>query len=156
MLVRIAGCFLLIGLFALAGCGGTQSSAGDSGAIANEPDYITVQHILIGFAGSVDGKNITRSKEEAEALAMEIYQRAKAGEDFDMLVEEYTDDSAPGLYGMANHGATPDKDREIYARKAMVQYFGDVSFSLTVGEVGLAKYDKDKCKYGWHIVLRIK
>jgi len=36
------------------------------------PAHITVQHILIGFAGSVPGKGITRSQDEAKKLAYEI------------------------------------------------------------------------------------
>ena len=155
MLVRFAGCFLLVTLMGLAGCGGTQSSAGDSAEVANEPDYITVQHILIAFDGSVEGKNVTRSKEEAEALAKEIFERAKAGEDFDALVEEYTDDAAPGVYKLANFGVEADRARQVYARGDMVESFGDVGFSLAVGEIGLATYDEHKCKYGWHIILRI-
>src|SRR5512144_2309583 len=38
-------------------------------APAKEPDHIKVQHILIGFTGSVPGKNISRNVEEARALA---------------------------------------------------------------------------------------
>ena len=57
---------------------------------------------------------------------------------------------------MANHNATPDADRMIYARAKMVPYFGDVSFSLEVGEIGLAVYDSGKSKYGWHIIKRLK
>jgi hypothetical protein len=40
---------------------------------------VTVQHILIGFEGSVPGKNITRTKEAARALATEVLAKAKKG-----------------------------------------------------------------------------
>src|SRR5881628_3682843 len=72
-----------------------------------EPDHVVVQHVLIGFQGSVPGKNITRSKDEAKKLADEILQRARKGEDFDALVKQYTDDAPPGRYGMSNTGVAP-------------------------------------------------
>ncbi len=60
-----------------------------------EPEHIKVQHILIGFKGSVSGKPIIRSQEEARALAYELLEQAKAGTDFDQLVRKHTDDSPP-------------------------------------------------------------
>lgn len=141
-------------LFILSGCGAKEATVGKSQG--DEPDYVTVQHILVAFAGSAPGKNIARTQEEAGQLAVELFRRAKAGEDFDMLVEEYTDDSFPGVYQLANHKVDPDPTRLILARSSMVRAFGDVAFSLGVGEVGLATYDRDFCKYGWHIILRLE
>jgi hypothetical protein len=57
---------------------------------------------------------------------------------------------------MANDGEPADRDRQIYERREMAKNFGDVSFSLGVGEIGLAEYDPDDCKYGWHIIMRIR
>jgi len=120
-----------------------------------EPDHITIQHVLIGFKGSVPGKNITRTQDEAKTLAEDILARAKKGESFDELVKKYTDDSAPGIYKMANNGVTPAGDGE-YARGRMVPAFGDAGFPLKVGEIGMASYDSTKSPYGWHIVKRLK
>ena len=50
--------------------------------------------------------------------------------------------------GRGNH-------RQIYERSMMAPAFGDVSFSLGVGEVGLAWYDPNRSKFGWHIIKRI-
>ncbi|MEM7311656.1 MAG: peptidylprolyl isomerase, partial [Planctomycetota bacterium] len=58
-----------------------------------EASHIEVQHILIGFQGSVPGKPITRSKDEAATLAAELLKKAQGGADFDQLVAENTDDS---------------------------------------------------------------
>ncbi len=122
-----------------------------------EPNYITVQHILIGFQGSVPGKRITRTKKEAEALAKKLLEEAKKkGADFDKLVKENTDDSHPGIYQMANFGVKGNRAKRIYERAGMVPAFGDVGFPLKVGQVGLAVYDAKKSKYGWHIIKRIK
>jgi hypothetical protein len=121
---------------------------------AMEPDYVTVQHILIGYEGSVSSKRITRTKEEAKKLAEVILQRALQGEDFGSLVEAYTDDSYPGIYSIANTSVLPEPAKNIYAREKMVPGFGDVSFSLKVGEIGMAAYDPVRSPYGWHIIKR--
>jgi len=123
-------------------------------AAGKEPDHITIQHVLIGFKGSLPGKNITRTQDEAKKLAEEILARAKKGEDFDGLVKQYTDDSAPGIYSMSNNGVAPAEGE--YARGGMVPAFGDAGFPLKVGEIGMASYDAAKSPYGWHIVKRLK
>jgi hypothetical protein len=123
---------------------------------ALEPDYVTVQHILIAFAGTVPGKPVTRTQEEARQLADALLKRAQSGEDFDALVKEYTDDSYPGIYKMANAGAAADMSQKVLPRERMVTGFGDVGFSLKVGEIGMASYDPVKSKYGWHIIKRIE
>ena len=119
-----------------------------------EPDHITIQHVLIGFTGSVPGKNITRTQEEAKKLAEEVLARAKKGEDFDALVKQYTDDSAPGIYSMSNDGVAPIQGE--FARGRMVKAFGDAGFPLQVGEIGMASYDPARSPFGWHVVKRIK
>ena len=121
-----------------------------------EPDRVKVQHILIGFKGSVPEPKVVRTAAEAEALAYEIFERARKGEDFDALVRKYTDDQAPGIYTMANFGVAPDKDKKEYARSGMVRAFGDVGFPLPVGGIGLAVYDPQRSKYGWHIIKRLE
>jgi parvulin-like peptidyl-prolyl isomerase len=120
-----------------------------------EPDHITVQHILISFQGSIPKETVTRSKEEAEKLAYEIFERAKKGEDFDGLVKEYTDDNYPGVYKMANFNAEPDFDQGEHERSRMVKEFGDVSFRLSVNEIGMAEFSPERSKYGWHIIKRL-
>lgn len=119
-----------------------------------EPEHIQVQHILIGFQGSIPGKAITRSKDEAKTLAYEVLERAKNGEDYDMLVRRYTEDSAPGIYGMSNRGVKPAQGE--YGRDSMVPAFGNAGFPLEVGEIGIADYDPRNSPYGWHIVKRTK
>lgn len=123
---------------------------------AAEPDYVTVQHILIGFQGSIDGADITRTKEEARVLAEALLLRAKEGEDFDLLVETYSDDRAPGIYEIANTGVAPNLMEHQSRRSKMVRAFGDVSFSLKAGEIGMAAYHPINSPYGWHIIKRIE
>ncbi|MGB0953091.1 MAG: peptidylprolyl isomerase [Planctomycetota bacterium] len=174
-----------------------------------EAERIRIQHILISFAGTRTAA--TRTKEEAEALANEYLKRAKAGEDFDSLVLEITDDpgskgtTPKGSYAILNKGQQkPELSKEQQAeleelnaevetfvaglrekvnagtlpveqareqlmnhpamakmqahswtpRNQLVPAFGDVGFSLEIGEVGMASYDPQASPFGWHIILR--
>lgn len=121
---------------------------------ATPPDRVQVQHILVGFAGSVPGKNITRTQEEANKLAHDILERARKGEDFGALVREYTDDRPPGIYGMVASGLTPNPGE--FSRDGMVPAFGNVGFNISPGNIDIAEYDKATSPYGWHIIKRIQ
>lgn len=118
------------------------------------PAHIEVQHILIGFAGSVPGKGITRTQSEARALAYDVLAKARSGESFDRLVQEYTDDQAPGIYKMANTGVTPAPGE--FQREGMVPAFGNVGFAISPGNVDIADYDPSASPYGWHIIKRLR
>jgi len=134
------------------------AAAGSTPVPARPPapaaEHIKLQHILISFSGKVPGKNITRTQDEARALAHQILERAKKGEDFDSLVRTYTDDRAPGIYGLANSGVTPGEGE--FSRDRMVPAFGEVGFSLAPGEIGIAEYDPMKSPYGWHVIKRLE
>ena len=136
---------------------GAASSAG-SGTMpvepATPPDHIQVQHVLIGFQGKIPGKNVTRTQAEAEKLAQEILERARRGEDFDTLVQTYTDDAFPGVYGLSNRGVDPVGGE--VARDGMVKGFSDVAFSLSPGNIGMSNYDPQTSPYGWHIIKRLR
>lgn len=166
---------LILGASLALGCG--KTSKGDTASEAKEkgtvetmqpvgnpdtmpvkpaapPQHVQVQHILIGFAGSVPGKPITRTKEEAKALAYQLLDRARKGEDFDTLVRQYTDDSPPGIYGMSGTGVAPGPGE--YARGGMVPAFGNVGFEISPGNIGIADYDLTASPFGWHIIKRLK
>jgi hypothetical protein len=171
-LPRVATAIALL-LFPVFGCTKTEHSgatvSGDSTAPPREtpvaaspsgsktmptPAHIQVQHILIGFAGSVPGKNITRNADEAKTLAYQILARAKAGEDFDALVRQYTDDSPPGIYAMSGTNVPPGPGE--YPRDRMVPAFGNVGFAINVGEIGIADYDATASPFGYHVIKRLK
>jgi parvulin-like peptidyl-prolyl isomerase len=119
-------------------------------------DHVTVQHILIAFKGSIPKDSVRRTQFEAELLVKEIFMRAKEGQDFDKLVKNFSDDQYPGIYRMSNFNVEPDESEGEYPRSKMVEAFGDLSFRLSVDQIGLAKYDPETCKYGWHIIKRIE
>ena len=118
-----------------------------------EPERITVQHILISFAGT--GTDATRSRQEAEELAGETLARVKKGEDFTAVMKQLSDDPGAGVYSMFNTGATK-KDPNEYPRKGMVPAFGNVGFKLEVGGIGVAPHDPQASPFGWHIIKRLK
>ena len=129
-------------------------ATGTPAAPRDEPATVTVQHILIGFGKSVRGKEVGRTKKEARALAESLLERARAGESFDDLVKEYTDDAYPGIYTMTNFDA-PLMART-YPRKGMAPAFGRISFGLEVGELGITKYHPASSPFGWHVIKRLE
>jgi hypothetical protein len=121
----------------------------------DEPGVVVVQHILIGFKKSIPGKKLDRTKIEARELAEELLERARSGEEeFDALVEEYTEDRHPGIYKLTNDDAPRMAGARM--RREMVPGFGDVAFELQVGEVGLAAYSASMSPYGWHVIKRLE
>jgi len=123
-------------------------------AQAGEPERVKVQHILIGFKGSLPGQSIERSPEDAKKLAMEIFEKAKARDaDFEALVKQYSEDRPPGVYEMTNAGVAPAAGA--FPREGMVPAFGNVGFKLQVGEVGLAEFDPQNSPFGYHIIKRL-
>ena len=141
--------FLVAAALLLASLGGEAQPAGRA-----EPQSVVVQHILIGFKGSVRGKVIERSKKEAKALAEELLARAQAGEDFEALVKQYTDDRAPGKYKLTNNGAPRENGAQ--QRADMVPRFGEIAFSLEPGQIGMAEYSAGSSPFGWHIIKRLE
>ena len=120
---------------------------------SDEPSSLTVKHVLIAVKG---GRSPTAKleKPEAEKLAFEILARARSGEDFDALVQQYSEDPGKEPYAMTNSGIPPGPGE--YSRSTMFSGFGDVSFRLQVGQVGIAPYDPRTSGYGYHVIKRVK
>ena len=106
-----------------------------------------------------DPRSVPRSGEAVYSLALSegdvqvTLDRANAGEDFDALVRELTDDSPPGIYRLSNLGVTSASGE--YPRNRMVAAFGNVGFGLGVGDIGMADFDPRTSPYGWHIIKRL-
>ncbi|MCA8938537.1 MAG: peptidylprolyl isomerase [Planctomycetes bacterium] len=135
----------------------------DSTEILARPDVkdrsVEVEHILIAFKGS-ERSTASRSKDEAEKLAKDLYAKIKAGEDFDALKTKHTDDSGQKdadktyvMYDSAKGGSKADGE---FSRANMAKGFGDVSWRLKVGEVGVSPYKQGYSDFGWHIIRRVK
>jgi hypothetical protein len=119
-----------------------------------EPDMVVVDHILIGVAGALP---VRRSAAEAKALTNEILGKLKDGADWDALKSAHSDDPPPGgPYTMTNFGKPTHGGA--MGRGDMVRSFGDVSFGLDVGEIGVAAYQPAAraSPFGYHIIKRIR
>jgi hypothetical protein len=114
---------------------------------------VTVQHVLVGVKDAGLPPSVTRTPAEAKALAADLLGRIEAGEDFDLIVKNHTDDSHPGIYTLVTAGGNPPST---WNRKEMVPAFGDVGWRLAVGEVGVAPHDPQKSPFGYHIVKRTR
>ena len=148
---------LILPLLLLAACSASDDSASPSEKYASlgdaESDYIVVDHILIAFNGAgIPG--VTRSLDDAKKLAYDLFKQVEADGDWAALKEDYSDDTGPGVYGMTNTGAP--RRPGVRPRHGMVAAFGNVGFQLAVGEIGLADYDPQDSKFGYHIIKRVK
>ena len=56
------------------------------------------KHVLIKFPTNDDGSEVTEEqKDETKKKAEEVLEKAKNGEDFDKLIEEYNEEEFPAL-----------------------------------------------------------
>lgn len=108
-------------------------------------DKVTVQHVLLAFVGATRGSESGHTFEEARVLAADVLARARAGEDFIVLMQQESGDEGPGTYTLTQ------ADRDTYAED-----FGAVAFRLAVGEIGVAAYHRTRSPFGWHVIKRIE
>ena len=146
---------LILPLLILAACSGNDSPKTNR----PEPDYITVDHILIAYHGAPRIKGVTRSLAEAKELAYDLLTRVENGDDWASLKKKYSNDPGPtgeggGPYPMSNTGAL--RQQGVTPRDGMVPAFGNVGFQLEVGEIRIADQDPAKSPYGYHIINRVK
>ncbi|MEZ4787404.1 MAG: peptidylprolyl isomerase [Flavobacterium haoranii] len=95
-------------------------------------------HILIAYAGAPQA-SVTRTKDEAQALANELLAKAKANpDDFGKLALENSDDP-----GSKNNNGEYDN----IAPGQMVPQFNDFVFNNAPGTIGLVETD-----YGFHVI----
>ncbi len=103
-------------------------------------DGASVKHILIStdVTESAEGE-APATPEDKKALAEQVLQRAQNGEDFDALMEEFSEDPGQGPEGYT------------FGPGEMQPEFEQASFALAIGEIsGLVQTD-----YGYHIIKRV-
>lgn len=112
-----------------------------------EKNIARVKHILVLTTDSnnspLSDDEVAKKREEAEGLL----KRAKDGEDFDKLVEEYSED--PGSKSQPD-GYYLGKGFILGSQGSMVSEFEEASLALKVGEVS----DIVETTYGFHIIKR--
>lgn len=116
----------------------------DAAACPKKPekvdDDIKVAHVLVGWDGSLPGKKVGRTKEEALKLATELAHEArKPGNDFIALVWKHSDDGGPGVYDV-----TPNM------RGRYVPQFTALALTLGIGQV-----DVVQTRFGYHVMKRL-
>lgn len=105
-----------------------------------EHEYRHAKHILILTKNMQTGEAYSEEKKaEAKSKAEDILKRARSGEDFDKLAQEFSED--PGLQSQP--------DGYVFGDGEMVQEFQDGVDALAVGEIGFAE-----SSFGYHILLR--
>lgn len=104
-------------------------------------DTVTAKHILIK---TVDDSNQPLPEDQiaaARAKAEEALSRAKAGEDFDALIDEYNQDP----------GQMQNKAGYAFGKGEMMPEFEAAAFALGVNEIS----ELVEVSYGYHIIKRI-
>ncbi len=118
----------------------TSPYASSAEALSVNPETFGIygaKHILFLFDESEE-----RTDEETKALAEEILSRLNAGEDFDTLMNEYSEDT-----GLENY-----PEGYTFQEGEMVDEFYQAAKSLEIG-----KYSSlVESEYGYHIIMRIE
>ena len=144
---------LALCLLLLQACGDSKSDPAAGPAL--DQGHIQVDHILIGVnhARNPSGKY---TQEEARKLAYDLMDQLKNGADWAALKKKHSEDPPPGgPYALADHGVAVKYPDEL-ERGFMVGAFGDVGFTLAVGEIGMADFHPRQSPYGFHIIKRVK
>ncbi len=103
------------------------------------PKRVVVAQVLVAYKGAAGRRRVTRSRDDAQALAVRaVHAARRKGAKFKPLQERYSDDPGEGTYTVtAGSGFLPDFKR--LARR------------LNVGGVDLVE-----TRYGFHVLHRVE
>lgn len=98
-------------------------------------NYWRAKHVLVSTTDKTDAE-----KTEAKKKAEDILKRAQSGENFDKLVEEYSEDP----------GSKSSPDGYVFTTGEMVQEFEDGTKNTDIG-----KFCMVETSYGYHVIQRL-
>lgn len=108
-----------------------------------------VKHILIGwreladaYGGSMDPRAQDRTREKADALAVQLLTRVRSGEPIEPLMAEFSEDPGSNQSG---------ESYEVTVDAKYVFEFKRLAMRLNVGEAGLVL-----TQFGWHVMKRVR
>jgi parvulin-like peptidyl-prolyl isomerase len=144
---------ILAASLCLAACAsGHSAESGDILDRSKQTDRAEVQHILLAWSAlegyyrsqrlDLDPRAQNRTQSDAEQLASSLLARCKAGEPFEPLMREYSEDPGSATTGMV-YTVTPESH--------MAPGFVDLSVRLKPGECGAVK-----TQFGLHVVKRVR
>lgn len=117
-----------------------EEKTAEAEALASSGNY-KAKHILIATIDTQTRQPLPDDKKaEAKKKADELYARVLAGEDFDTLMNEYSED--PGL--------ATSPDGYVFSSGEMVPEFENCVVSLEFNELGFVESD-----FGYHIIKRL-
>jgi peptidyl-prolyl cis-trans isomerase NIMA-interacting 1 len=110
---------------------------------AGGPAVVGARHILIAYRGATRADpSVTRTREEAKALAEQVRGEARSGGDWDKLWEANSNEPSGQRGG----------ELGTFGRGQMVPAFERVAFALKVGEIS----DVVETPFGFHVIQRLK
>lgn len=98
-------------------------------------NYYRAKHILLSTEGADDA-----AKAELKIKAEELMARAQAGEDFDALVAEFSEDP----------GSATNPDGYFFTAGEMVEPFENAVKECEIGKITMCESD-----FGYHVILRL-
>lgn len=105
------------------------------------PEQISARHILIAYQGSQRAApNVTRTQDEARALAAQVLGELRAGKDWNELWQQHSDE--PGGHDGGSLG--------LFGRGQMVPAFEKAAFALQVGQLS----EVVETPFGFHVIQR--
>ena len=139
-------------LLVVACASGKSAESGDVLGRSAQTDLAEVQHVLLGWSSlessyrtmklPLDPRAQGRTQTDAEQLAAQILARCRAGEPFEPMMQQYSEDPGSAPTGMV-YTVKPDS--------RMAQGFVDLALRLKPGECGIVK-----TQFGLHVVKRVR
>lgn len=109
---------------------------------ALESEYRKAKHILILTADPQTLQEYSQEKQdEAKKLADDLLKRVRAGENFDTLMHQYSEDT----------GLSSNPDGYVFGSGEMVEAFEQATDSIGFGEITMCK-----SQFGYHIIKRLQ